>query len=71
MIIILSSKVTVSTVSSRIVISLPIEPDDITCKLTVSVKCRYRRLQAQDKPEVLAIFNKLAAPGTRWLETGW
>jgi len=28
-------------------------------------------MQVQDKPEVLAIFNKLAAPGIRWLETGW
>ena len=62
---------TVSTVSSHIVINLLIEPDDITCKLTVCVTHRYKRLQAQDRPEVLAIFNKLAARGTRWLETGW
>ena len=59
---------TVSTDSSHVVINFLFEPDDITCKLTVSVTRRYKRLQAQDKPEVLAIFNKLAAPG---METGW
>jgi hypothetical protein len=59
------------TFGSHIFINLLIELYDITCELRVSVTCRYKRLQAQDKPEVLAIFNKLAAPGTRWLETGW